>query len=86
MSTTLLGVTNTNDLETNLTWANEAIDQGLLAEVEAVLAPVKNKVLLCARFPPPTSTPALPLGLALPASLHVAAAVAEQGVSDMRFG
>ncbi len=42
IATTLVGSANPKEMEQNITWAAEAIDQILLAEVLAILKPVHN--------------------------------------------
>ncbi|MBL8995376.1 MAG: aldo/keto reductase [Spirochaetia bacterium] len=40
--TTLVGSANPANIEKNIRWMNESLDEELLAEVQAILAPIKN--------------------------------------------
>jgi L-galactose dehydrogenase len=43
VATTLVGIASSEQVETNLRWMKQPPDQALLAEVQAILAPVRNK-------------------------------------------
>ncbi len=49
IATTLMGTNNAKHIEENARWLEEPLDEALLREVEAILAPVKNQTWLSGR-------------------------------------
>jgi L-galactose dehydrogenase len=49
VATTLVGIDSPQQITTNIRWINEPMDEELLAEVQAILAPVQNKLWLSGR-------------------------------------
>ena len=42
-ATTIVGTANPDNIVKNVSWAQTPIDQDLLADVQAILAPIQNK-------------------------------------------
>jgi L-galactose dehydrogenase len=49
IATTLVGIDSPEQIKTNIRWIEEPIDQDLLREVQAILAPVQHKLWLSGR-------------------------------------
>jgi L-galactose dehydrogenase len=49
VATTLVGIDSPEQITTNVRWIDEPIDQELLREVQAILAPVQNKLWISGR-------------------------------------
>lgn len=49
LATTLVGTANPKNIEKNVHWLEEPIDEELLAEVQAILAPIQNQTWMTGR-------------------------------------